>query len=73
MDVWLSEVTMSIRMSHVLLDDIRCFLIDGTHPGRRASPKKQQFIDFFNACRDPNNCVPAPWPADSPLLLGAWS
>ena len=61
---------MHYLLSHVLLDDIRRFLIDGTHLGRRASPKKQQYIDFFNACRDPNNCVLAPWPATEELQAG---
>ena len=65
-----SVTFMHYCMSHVLLDDIRRFLIDGTHLGRRASPKKQQYIDFFNACRDPNNCVLAPWPATEELQAG---
>ena len=34
-------------MSHVLLDDIRLFLNDGTHLACRAAPGKQLFTDFF--------------------------
>ena len=61
---------MHYLLSHVLLDDIRRFLSDGTHLARRAAPKKQLYIDFFDACRDPDRRVLAPWPASEELQAG---
>ena len=61
---------MHYLMSHVLLDDIRRFLSDGTQLARRAAPKKHRYIDFFNACRDPDRRMLAPWPASEELQAG---
>ena len=58
---------MHYLLSHVLLDDIRRFLSDGTHLARRAAPEKQLYIDFFNACRDTDRRVLAPWHANEEL------
>ena len=52
---------MNCLMSHVLLDDIDRFLSDGTHLACRAAPGKQHVTNFFNACRDPDRCVLAPF------------
>ena len=57
-------------MSHVLLDDISRFLSDGTHLACRAAGGKQHVTDFFNACRDPDRRVLAPWPASEELQSG---
>ena len=61
---------MHYLMSHVLLDDIRRFLSDGTHLACRAAPGKQHIADFFNACRDPDRRALAPWPASEDLQTG---
>ena len=60
---------MHYLLSHVLLDDIRRFLSEGTHLARRAAPKKQLYIDF-NDCRDPDRRMLAPWPASEELQAG---
>ena len=61
---------MHYLLSHVLLDDIRRFLKDSTHLARRPVARKQFYIDFFTACRDPNRRVLAPWPASEELQTG---
>ena len=63
-------VSLHYNLSHVLLDDIRHFLSDRTHLACRAAPGKQLFTDFFNACRDPDRRVLAPWPASEELQTG---
>ena len=65
-----SVALMHYLLSHVLLDDVRRFLSDGTRLARRAAPKKQLYIDFFKACRDPDSRVLAPWPASEELQAG---
>ena len=55
-----SVTLMHYLLSHVLLDDIRRFLSDGTHLARRAAPKMQLYIDVFNSCRDPDRRMLAP-------------
>ena len=65
-----SSNLMHYLMSHVLLDDIRRFLSDGTHLAWRAAPRKQHIADFFNACRDPDRRALAPWPASEELQTG---
>jgi hypothetical protein len=61
---------MHYLLSHVLLDDIRRFLCDRTHPARRDAPQKHPYIDFFNACRDPEKRKLAPWSASEELQVG---
>ena len=61
---------MHYLLAHALLDDVRRFLSDGTHLACRASPGKQTFTDFFNACRDRDRRVLAPWPASEELQTG---
>jgi len=53
-----------------LLDDIRRFLCDRTHPARRDAPKKHPYIDFVSACRDPDKRKLAPWSASEELQVG---
>ena len=65
-----SLTLMHYQMSHALLDDVLRFLSDGTHLARRAVARKQLYIDFFTACRDPNRRVLAPWPASEELQAG---
>ena len=68
-----SKVSLNLMhyiMSHVLLDDIRRFLSDGTHLACRAAPGKQHIADFFNACRDPDRRALATWPASEELQTG---
>ena len=65
-----SLTLMHYLLSHVLLDDIRRFLSDGTHLACRAAAGKQLYIDFFTACRDPDRQVLAPWPASEELQTG---
>ncbi len=65
-----SLLFMHYLLSHVLLDDIRRFLCDRTHPARRDAPKKHRYIDFFSACRDPDKRKLAPWSASEELEVG---
>lgn len=65
-----SVTLMHYLLSHVLLDDIRRFLCDRTHPARRDAPKKHPYMDFFSACRDPDKRKLAPWSASEELQVG---
>ena len=67
---WVSVSIMHYLLSHVLLDDIRRFLCDRTHPARRDAPKKHPCIDFFSACRDADKRKLAPWSASEELQVG---
>jgi hypothetical protein len=61
---------MHYLLSHVLLDDIRCFISDGTHLAIKEQPEKQVYADFFTACRHPDKRVFAPWPSTEELQRG---
>ena len=67
---WVSVTLMHYLLLHVLFDDIRRFLSDGTHLARRAAAPKQLYTDFFAACRKPNWQALAPWPASEELQSG---
>ena len=66
----ISLTLMHYLMSHVLLDDIRRFIGDGTHLAIRTTLEKQRYTDFFTACRDPVKRKLAPWPATEELQSG---
>ena len=46
------------------------YLFFAPHLACRAAPRKQQFTDFFNAWREPDRRVLAPWPASEELQSG---
>ena len=66
----ISLTLMHYLLAHVLLDDIRRFISDGTHLAIKTEPERQQYIDFFTACRDLDKREFAPWPSTEELQSG---